>query len=76
MRTRTHTQTAMKRLHSKYRYCLLGNRECYGSTKGTCPNLNTLWVFRNVFRHEAIPEMMAKLVGLIRREKREIVEKG
>lgn len=43
--------------------------------KGTGPNLNILCVFRNVFLHEVIPEMMAKLVELIQR-KRGLWRKG
>ena len=43
--------------------------------KGTCLNLNTFWVFRDVFLHKRIAEM-DKLVELIQREKMGSVEKG
>ena len=32
------------------------------------------WVFRDIFLHKVIPEMMRKLMGFIQREEGEIVE--
>lgn len=40
-----------------------------GAQKGICPILNILWIFRNVFLCEVIPEMVAKWVELTQREK-------
>lgn len=46
--------------------------------KGTCLNLSTFWVYRDVFLHKRIAEMMEKLVALIQseREDGECKEKG
>lgn len=71
VRTWTHIQVIIKRLYRKIE--VLSSREhsmLLEHKKGTCLNLNTFWVFRDVFLHKRIAEMMEKLVELIQRERR------
>lgn len=71
VRTWTHIQVIIKRLYRKIE--VLSSREhsmLLEHKKGTCLNLNTFWVFRDVFLHKRIAEMMGKLVELIQRERR------
>ena len=71
VRTWTHIQVIIKRLYRKIE--VLSSREhsmLLEHKKGTCLNLNTFWVFRDVFLHKRIAEMLEKLVELIQRERR------
>ena len=71
VRTWTHIQVIIKRLYRKIE--VLSSREhsmLLEHKKGTHLNLNAFWVFRDVFLHKRIAEMMEKLVELIQRERR------
>ena len=70
VRTWTHTQKIMKRLCSKIEVPpSREHRVLWEHKKGACPNLSTLWVFRDTFLHVMFPELMEILVKLIQREK-------
>ena len=71
VRTWTRVRVIIKSLYHKIE--VLSSREhsmLLEHKKGTCLNLNAFWVFRDVFLHKTIAEMMEKLVELFQSERR------